>query len=129
MNIILICFLISLTACRSLGIGIAKEVLTEDVREDMEDLEHDVKRENRKSEDEIDSLAKKLKIIQDDIRKFSKLFDEISQENSYLDTRLDRALDVSAVVEKLKLNQYKMRRRISALESKQHITEDREDGL
>ena len=48
MNIILICFLISLTACRSLGIGIAKEVLTEDVREDMEDLEHDVKRENRK---------------------------------------------------------------------------------
>ena len=43
-----------------------------------------------------------------------------------MDTRLDRALDVSAVVEKLKLNQYKMRRRISALESKQHITEDRE---
>ena len=85
----------------------------------------DVKRENRKVEDEIDSLAKKLKIIQDDIRKFSNLFDEISQENSDLETRLDRALDVSAVVEKLKRNQYKIRRRISALESKQHATEDR----
>ena len=61
MKVLTLLFVLSLLGCRSLGIGIAKEVLTGDVRRDVEDVRRESRRSNRILEDEVQDIRNHIR--------------------------------------------------------------------